>query len=266
MLTKVDLVHSHHRPDYLIPALKNSRTVLSYHGVLDPSQVEQPYRMSKGRVHFAGISNSQISGVRNIGHWTVVHHGIDQSLYKPILHRPNPGYLVFLGRIWRPKGLHTAIEVAKATDSNLIIAGNIVQIRDNDNLFYYEHEILPQIDGKQIQYVGEVSDAEKDGLFKDARALLMPIEWEEPFGLAMVEAMACGTPVIAFNRGSAPEIVTNGQDGIICSSLQGMIEAVQHVTEIDRAVCRRTVETRFSVNAMLDRYEALYRGVVGAPA
>jgi glycosyltransferase involved in cell wall biosynthesis len=210
---------------------------------------------------FAGVSAAHIAPVSSQGRWSFVHHGIDTA-ESPFSTAVDEGYLLYLGRIWKPKGVHTAIRVARASGHKLLIAGNIVDHPDDRSLPYWEREIKPQVDGKQIIYVGEVDDARKNELLGGAKALLFPIEWEEPFGLVMLEAMACGTPVIAYRRGAVPEVVTHGVDGFISDDFEGMVEAVKRVETIDRQACRRTVETRFTVDHMVDRYEALYRSIL----
>ncbi|MEP6614285.1 MAG: glycosyltransferase, partial [Mucilaginibacter sp.] len=153
------------------------------------------------------------------------------------------------------KGAHTAIAVAKATNNQLIIAGNISHTADN--LEYFKTEIEPLIDGKQIKYVGALNDAEKNKYLGQAKALLFPIEWDEPFGMVMVEAMACGTPVIAFNRGSVPEVVTT-KTGIRVNNFAEMVTAINHVSEIDRAACREEAMGRFDVPVIAKQYLNLF--------
>ncbi|HAH20018.1 MAG TPA: glycosyl transferase, partial [Candidatus Omnitrophica bacterium] len=139
-----------------------------------------------------------------------MYHGVELEEYK---YNANPDgkYLVFLGRLCRIKGVHTAIDAAKAVNQQLKIAGTVAS--SGADLEYFKNEVEPRIDGKQIQYIGPVDDRQKSELLAQASALLFPIEWEEPFGLVMIEAMACGTPVIAFRRGAVPEIVTDGING-----------------------------------------------------
>jgi glycosyltransferase involved in cell wall biosynthesis len=186
-----------------------------------------------------------------------VHNGIDLPNYR---FRPEPGdYLVFLGRISPEKRPDRAIEIARDVGMRLIIAAKVDAI-DAD---YYEHAIAPLIRRNRglVEYIGEVNEREKDELLGGAYAYLFPIDWPEPFGLTMVEAMATGTPVIATNVGSVPEVVVNGVTGVVCDSLREMIDAVSRVGDLDRAACRRHVEERFSPQAMAEGYERVYAAV-----
>jgi glycosyltransferase involved in cell wall biosynthesis len=163
-------------------------------------------------------------------------------------------YLLAFGRVCEDKGFHLAIEIAKRTGRRLIMAG-VVQEWYRD---YYEERIAPQVDGEQIVFEGEVSDARKRELFLKAHAFVFPILWPEPFGLVMIEAMASGTPVVALRNGSVDEVVDEGVTGFVCDDVDGMVAAVERLDEIDPAVCRRTVEERFSVARNCAGYEALY--------
>ena len=163
-------------------------------------------------------------------------------------------YLLAFGRICEDKGFHLAIEVARRTGHRLIMAG-VVQEWYRD---YYEERIVPQVDGEQIVFEGEVPDERKRQLFARAKAFVFPILWPEPFGLVMTEAMASGTPVVALRNGSVPEVLDDGVTGFICDDVDGMVAAVGRLGEIDPAVCRRTVEERFSVERMTRGCEALY--------
>ena len=151
--------------------------------------------------------------------------------------------LMFLGRLDKVKGLHTAITAALKTNHKLIIGGNIPTT--DDNYQYYKTEIEPLFDNEQIVYVGELNDEEKNRYLRQSKALLFPIEWEEPFGIVMVEAMACGTPVIGFKRGAVPEVVDEGITGYIVNDLEGMINAINRIDKIDRLKCRERAEERF---------------------
>ncbi len=153
------------------------------------------------------------------------------------------------------KGAHTAIKVAKASGNKLILAGNIPTTADN--LHYYKTQLEPLIDGEQIQYVGELNDAEKDHWLGKAKALLFPIEWDEPFGIVMIEAMACGTPVIAFKRGSVPEVVDEGQTGFIVTDTAEMTQKVGMLKNIDRIACQKQARQRFDIKRIALDYLSL---------
>lgn len=164
-------------------------------------------------------------------------------------------YLLAFGRVCEAKGFHLSIETAKRLGRRLIMAGALQE----PYRAYFEQRIEPQIDGDQIVYEGEVSDERKRELFAGAEALLFPITWPEPFGLVMIEAMACGTPVVALRQGSVPEVVDDGRTGFVVDSFDDFVAAVERVGEIDPAVCRRTVDERFTVERMVADYEAIYR-------
>ena len=166
-------------------------------------------------------------------------------------------YLLAFGRVCEAKGFHNSIETAKRLDRRLIMAG----VLQEPYREYFEKHIEPHIDGEQIVYEGEVTMERKRELFAGASAFLFPITWPEPFGLVMIEAMACGTPVVAMRQGSVPEVVDDGKTGFVVDAddLDAFVAAVGRVGEIDPAVCRRTVEERFTVERMVADYEAIYR-------
>jgi glycosyltransferase involved in cell wall biosynthesis len=185
----------------------------------------------------------------------VIPHGIPIEDYR--FEPRKQDYLAFLGRIAPVKGAHLAIEVAKRAGLRLKLAGEIQPVfRD-----YWERDVRPHVDGKQVEYVGEADFAAKNELLAGARALLFPIQWNEPFGLVMAEAMACGTPVLAFPRGSVPEIVRDGINGRVCADVPEMARAAVETT-IDPVRCREYARTCFHVDTMIRRYEHLFLDVV----
>jgi glycosyltransferase involved in cell wall biosynthesis len=205
-------------------------------------------------IHYAAISNHQAS-VHPTLEVTTVHHGIDLTKYRLQTRKEN--YLCFLGRIAPIKGVHTAIDVAKRAGIPLKIAGEIQPIfRD-----YFDSMVKPHINGNFIEYVGEADLEMKNQLLGGSRGLLFPIHWSEPFGLVMLEAMACGTPVFAFPGGSVPEIVLPGSSGAISSSAEEMAAAVRNTTYKPEVV-RGWVEQRFSVDIMVRSYIELYERVL----
>jgi glycosyltransferase involved in cell wall biosynthesis len=164
--------------------------------------------------------------------------------------------LVFLGRLERCKGAHTAISVARRLKRPLHIAGNISNLPHEKK--YFHEEIEPQIDGELIRFLGPVNNEQKNELLGNAAALLLPIEWEEPFPVVLPEALLCGTPVIAFSRGGVPEGISHGKTGFLCRTEQEMAAMVSRLVEIDRAECRAEAERRFSDSVIVDAYERLY--------
>lgn len=214
----------------------------------------------------------------------VVYHGIDVEEY-PVKEEPDKGsYFFTIGRITRDKGQDKAIELAKKIGSKLIIAG-CVQNKPADRKFfaglkssidlsvevgkypvdndYYDRAIKPLLDcDKQIIYIGEISSEHKKQWYRHARATLFPIQWGEPFGLVLIESMACGTPVIAFNKGSVPEIMVDGKTGFVVDYMNAMIEAVGRIDSIDPRECRRHVQNHFSITSMAYKYSKLYHQII----
>jgi glycosyltransferase involved in cell wall biosynthesis len=186
----------------------------------------------------------------------VVYNGIDVESF-PYEERKED-YLLFLGRVAPEKGTHLAIEVARRLEKRLIIAAKV----DRADQQYFHDIVEPLIDGDLIRFVGEVDGTLKRSLYARAYCLLLPICWDEPFGLVMVEAMACGTPVIAFARGAAPELVLEGETGFLVHDVDGMAAAVHRVDRIDPLRCRRHVEENFSAQRMTEGYLALYERVL----
>jgi glycosyltransferase involved in cell wall biosynthesis len=167
---------------------------------------------------------------------------------------PNGAPLVFLGRIARIKGTHAAVDVAQRSGRRLVIAGNVPE----DQQVFFREEIEPYLDDEQIRYVGPVDDEEKNDLLGRAAAFLMPIEWEEPFGIVMAEAMACGTPVIGTRHGAVPEVVKEGVTGFVGDTTDDLVEAVGKIDALDRRATRERCERFFSDRAVVDGYESLY--------
>jgi glycosyltransferase involved in cell wall biosynthesis len=248
-----DLVHNH--ADYLafpFARLSSVPTVTTTHGRLDLAEVHRLYAYFADH-RLVSISDAQRRPLPTQNWIATVYNGIDLTSFH---FRPDPGdYLVFLGRISPDKRPDRAIEIARDVGMPLCIAAKV----DPADRAYYEHAIAPMIrDCPLVDYIGEVNEREKDKLLGGAYAYLFPIDWPEPFGLTMVEAMATGTPVVAYRAGSVLEVLIDGVTGFVCDSFGEMIAAVPRVSTIDRAACRRHVEDRFSVAAMADGYERVY--------
>jgi glycosyltransferase involved in cell wall biosynthesis len=190
----------------------------------------------------------------------VIYNAIDCASY-PFNGGGRNDYLLFLSRMSHEKGPHLAIEVARRLEMRLILAGNVHPV-DRE---YFQSQVLPQVDNDLVQYVGgEADQTRKRELLCGARCLLASINWPEPFGLFMVEGMACGTPVVAFNRGAAPEVVRHGVTGYVVETVAEMAEAVQQVSELDPNNCRRHVEENFDVSRLADDYLAAYQQILTA--
>jgi glycosyltransferase involved in cell wall biosynthesis len=252
-----DLIHNFGRLIYLIPILNTkTKKIMTYGRKVTQSGIRLTTKLPNQNLIFTACSNYCVSTGNVAGKWETVYNTIDFSLYQLNETIDNDAPLMFLSRLDKIKGVHTAINVAKATNNNLIIAGNIPTTPDNYN--YYKTRIEPLIDNQQIKYVGALNDAEKNHYLQKAKALLFPIEWEEPFGMVMIEAMACGTPVIAFKRGSVPEVVEEGINGFIMTTETEMIEKVAVIHTIDRKICRESADMRFDIKVIADEYLNLF--------
>lgn len=247
-----DIIHNHTTFEGLaLAGLVETPVLTTLHGGLagDWRLLLQRYRGWYNTISFSAKSFLP-ARERFVG---VVYNAIDCDSY-PFNPGPREDFDLFLSRISPEKGTHLAIDVALLSHRRLVIAGNV----DTADSAYFKEMVLPRVDGEQICYVGEAHYEDKRDLMSRATCLLAPITWNEPFGLFMAEAMACGTPVLAFNRGSAPEVVEDGVTGYVVDTVQEMVEAVEHVSEIDPAACRERVEARFDVPRMVDEYLAAY--------
>jgi glycosyltransferase involved in cell wall biosynthesis len=252
-----DIIHNFGRLLYLLPVLNYPvKKIMTYGRPVAVRGIKMVNALPNRNLIFTACSNYCVSTGNVAGNWKTVYNAIDFSKYELSESVNDTAPLVFLGRLDKIKGVHTAIKIAKATSNTLWIAGNIPNTPDNYE--YYKQQIEPQIDGKQIIYLGALNDAEKNFYLRQAKALLFPIEWDEPFGMVMVEAMACGTPVIAFNRGSVPEVVENGITGFIAENEEGMINKLTQLDEIDRKKCRQTAELKFSLKKIANKYLSLF--------
>lgn len=250
-----DLIHNHF--DFLpltYSQLVKTPMLTTIHGFSSPDIVPV-YRKYNGRVYYVSISDAHRHP--DLDYIATVRHGIDLSALS--FHQRPEDYLLFFGRVSHDKGTYEAIQVARTTGSRLIIAG-ITPEKD-----YFEHKIKPLLDGKQIVFVGSVGPAERDKLLGGARALLHLINFDEPFGLSVAEALACGTPVIAMERGSMPELIVPGQTGFLVHSLAEAVAAVGKVASLDRQACRQYAEAHFTVEQMVDGYVAVYRQILEHP-
>jgi glycosyltransferase involved in cell wall biosynthesis len=253
-----DIIHSHVDFQALpFGRFVETPVVHTLHGRLDLPEIQPVY------AHFddaplVSISDNQR---RLLQHWNwigTVYNGLELGEYG---YHPNSGnYLAFLGRISPEKGIEQAIAVAQSTGLPLKIAAKI----DPTNADYYEERVKPLLHNSLIEYVGEITEQEKDIFLGHAMALLFPIDWPEPFGLVMVEAMATGCPVIASRRGSVPEVLVDGVTGYVCDSVETMALACSRVEQLDRSACRERAMERFSATQMTDGYEAVYRRLRGS--
>ncbi len=243
-----DIIHNHF--DFLpltYAGLTHTPVITTIHG-FSSAAILPVYKKYNGRVAYVSISDADRAP--ELDYIKTIYHGIDLKQFD---FQPEPDdYLVFFGRIHPDKGAKEAIEIAKACNKPLILAG-IIQ-----DPAYYQQHVLPYLDDSQITYIGSVGPVQRGRLLGKASALLHPINFDEPFGLSVIEAMACGTPVIAFNRGSMPELIEHGKNGYLVSSCEEAIDYVDRIPAIARADCRQTVVDRFSVDRMVDQYCEVY--------
>jgi mannose-6-phosphate isomerase-like protein (cupin superfamily) len=223
------------------------------HGFSSP-RILPIYEKYNAKVHYVSISEADKSPA--LDYISTIHHGIDLNEFS--FNADPSDYLLFFGRIHPDKGAKEAIDIAKGSGRKLRIAG---LIQDEE---YYEREVEPHLNGDDITYVGSVGPERRDTLLQEASALLHPINFSEPFGLSVVEAMACGTPVIAFNRGSMPELIRDGLNGYLVETVEQAIDAVKKIHEIDRSACREFVKKSFSVERMVDDYIKVYDRILDA--
>ncbi len=248
-----DLIHN--QADFVPLAftrLVNTPVVTTIHG-FSSARILPVFREYQDRVHYVAISEADRAP--DLRYAATIHHGI------PIEDFPfDPAGaedLLFFGRVHPDKGVAEAITVAGMSGRNLVMAG-IVQDQG-----YYEREVAPAIDGDRVRFLGAVGGAERARVLGSARCLLHLINFDEPFGLSVIEAMACGTPVIACNRGSMSELIDHGVTGFLVGTIGEAVTAIERIGEIDRAACRRAVMERFTVDRMADAYLALYRSILG---
>jgi len=260
-----DLVHNFGRLAYLLGVLRRDLPkVQTYMRPVEARNMRRVARLGARRLRYTAVSAAvRDTGRPGGGHWTVIHNcaPVDRYAFRPDVDAGRAP-LVFLGRLERCKGAHTAIAVARRLDRSLCIAGNISDLpRERE---YFRREIEPAIDGRRVSYLGPVDDAAKGRLLGAAAALLLPVEWDEPFPVVLAEALACGTPVIGFRRGGVPEGIAHGRTGFLCDSADEMAALVGRLGEIDRRACRAEADSRFSAAAVTDAYERLYLEHVGA--
>lgn len=259
---KIEVVHSFGRLAYLLPILRwPILKVQSYQREVTRRSVVWGRRLSRGTLLFTACSAHCALSAGDGGEWHVIFNGAPRDVFTATERVAPDAPLVFLGRLERVKGPHTAIRVARASGRRLVLAGNVPS--DPPAQTFFENEILPHIDGDWVSYVGPVNDGQKNALLGRAAAFLMPVEWDEPFGIVMAEALACGTPVLGFPRGAVPEVVRHGVNGFLCSGVDDMVGAVAKVASISRVECRNDFEARFSDAVLVDQYESLYRNGLG---
>ena len=252
-----DVIHSH--LDFLgFPLARRNPTptVATFHGRLDLPELQPVFR-EYAELPMVSISDAQRRPVSWANWQATVYHGLPLGLYN--FHPKPGGYLAFLGRIAPEKRPDHAIEIAKRAGLPLRIAAKV----DPMDREYFQSEIKPLLSHRLVEYLGEITDVEKNDFLGHAAALVCPYDWPEPFGLVLIEALACGTPVLAYRRGSIPEIIEDNSTGFVCEGLNDMATAVHRISAIDRRRCRLAFEQRFSVERMAQDYLRVYELLLG---
>ena len=248
-----DMIHNHF--DFLpltYAGLMTTPLVATIHGFSSPGIVPV-YKKYNHKVFYVSISEADRSP--DLDYIKTIHHGLDLKQFD---FQPEPeDYLLFFGRIHHDKGAREALQIARACNRKLILAG-IIQ-----DEAYYQQYVEPHLDEHRAVYVGRVGPIQRNLLLRKAYALLHPINFNEPFGLSVVESLACGTPVIAFDRGSMPELIEDGKNGFLVTTVDEAIDAVARIKDIDRAGCRRRVEQHFTVDRMVEEYIQVYETILG---
>lgn len=262
-----DIVHNHVYPEFLpllISSFIKTPILTTIHLPITEPVAELLRKYPK--TFFTTVSNNQRKGISGINFIATVYNGVDTQEFP--FKKDKGKYLLFFGRMKEgdPKGVMTAVQVAQETGENLKIAGNV------ESPEFYEQEIKPHLSNKiefvgPVDAVGPIGFKQKIELYQNAKALLFPIDWPEPFGMTMIEAMACGTPVIAFSKGAVREVIIDGNTGFICpaANSKAMVEAVKKIDQIDRATCREHVKNNFTIEKMVDVFEALYLKILKNP-
>lgn len=252
-----DVVHAH--LDYLpFPLFSQSDVpfVTTLHGRLDLPELQSVFD-TFAQVPVISISDSQRLPLPQANWLNTIYHGLPTDLLTP-QPRNAPAYLAFLGRTSPEKGLDVAIGIARQSGLPLKIAAKIDKVDQK----YFRTVIEPLLSQPRVEFVGEIGEAQKPAFLSGAKALLFPIDWSEPFGLVMIEAMACGTPVVAFNRGAVPEVIDHGVTGYICKDARDAVSALQRIGELSRDEIRAQFERRFSAKTMAQNYVDVYTGLL----
>jgi glycosyltransferase involved in cell wall biosynthesis len=259
---KPDVVHSFSRLAYLAPLLRsNQPMVMSYQRHTGGRQISSAARIAGNKLQFTGCSKFiSDMGRRAGGSWTAVPNFIEPEAFTFVPSVAADAPLVFLSRVEDMKGPDIAIEIARASGRRLIIAGNRADA--GPQRAFFDRKIAPAIGRSGIEWIGEVNDEQKKRVLGQALALVVPIQWDEPFGIVFAEALACGTPVITCPRGAAPDIVRDGQTGFLVRDVREGAAAVQRLGSIQRGRCRDDVEHRYSVREVARQYLTVYRASV----
>jgi glycosyltransferase involved in cell wall biosynthesis len=255
----VDVVHDHTRAGPLTAVGRRTPTIVTVHApVAGPGSQVEMFRALGRHVSLVAISKTQRQSAPDLNWAGTVYDGIRVDEYP--FRADKEEFVLYLGRFSAQKGVHLAVDAARTARRRLVVAGKWTVPSERA---YFEEQVRPSL-GPETKWVGEVGPAEKKDLLSRASCLLFPAQWDEPFGLVMVEAMACGTPVVALRAGSVPELVVDGETGVVCDRASGLPEAIVAAGRLDPARCRAHVSRHFDVAQMVDGYEAIYRRLLAA--
>lgn len=259
MADQFDIIHEHTNSAGLLAGLACHKPVVStLHGPFTTTN-RKLFEAVADRIHLVAISQGQMKPVPHLPIAGVVYNGLPMEDYP--FSDQSDGYLLFVGRISEEKGVHHAIDVAQYLNLPLIIAAKL-ETNHRPDVQYFKEYVEPRLDGERIKWIGEVDTDQRNQLMTKAKAFLHPVSFREPFGLTLIEAMACGCPVVAFGRGSIRELVLQGKTGFVVEDTEEMVEAVNSIDLIDRAECRRHVLANFNAKRMAKGYEQIYNNIL----
>jgi glycosyltransferase involved in cell wall biosynthesis len=261
MLNEYEIVHNHSVALLLFRNWLHRPLLTTVHGTTHYDAVRPIYR-AHSDANYVSISERQrVSGLLSMNWLATVYNGVDTHFFRPSGDRQfTSSYLLHIGTLCERKGTAEAVQVALRSGRRLVMAGRI----DPINQRYFDERVRPFIDGEQVEFVGEVDGPDKLHLYQNAQAVLLPINWEEPFGLVIAEAGACGVPVLVSDRGSARELVVDGVNGYICHGIGDMMMALDKCADLTPAECRSVITDRFSIEAMVAAYQSVYLGLANA--
>jgi glycosyltransferase involved in cell wall biosynthesis len=251
----VDVIHDHTLAGPLTATGRRAPTVATMHGPMD-GELGDYYRVLGEDISLVAISDAQRASAEGLNWVATVYNGIDVSTYP--FQESKEDWLLFVGRFNDDKGPHVAIDAARAAGRQILLAGKVNEPAEEE---YFEREIRPRL-GDDATFIGEVDAVQKRELYAKAACLLFPIDWPEPFGIVMIEAMACGTPVVALDNGSVQEVIVDGETGVICSQAEELPAGIEKAERLRPEDCREHVASRFDLSTMAKGYESVYRQLI----